>query len=174
MWTVAAAAGGRYTAAMSLRHAALALTVLLLAVGCATLRPEIVVPEVSLVNITPIGATLFEQRARVDLRLRNPNDFAIDLTGLDFQLDVNGARLASGVTGDAVTIPRLGEGLVSVEVTTTLLAWMRQVEILGTAQEIAYDLTGHLHVAHLGRLPFSHSGRFAPGKAPVASPPQGT
>lgn len=165
------AATTRYTAAMIRRSLACAL--LLCLAGCATLRPQIVVPEVSLVNIAPLGATLFEQRARVDLRLRNPNDFAIDLAGLDFQLAVNGARLASGVTGEAVVIPRLGESLVSVEVTTTLLDWMRQVEILGKAQEITYDLTGHLHLAHLGRLPFSRSGQFSPGKPPAIPLRQG-
>jgi LEA14-like dessication related protein len=156
------------------RHLALAVALLSLIAGCATFRPQIIVPEVSLANITPLGATLFEQRVRVDLRLRNPNDFAIDLSGVDFQLAVNGARLASGVTSEAVSIPRLGESLVSVEVTTTLLDWMRQIGSLGRSQEIAYDLTGHLHVAHLGRLPFSHSGRFAPGKAPATPSSQGT
>jgi LEA14-like dessication related protein len=154
------------------RH--LVLTLLVLVAGCATLRPEIVVPEVSLVNIVPLDATLFEQRVRVDLRLRNPNDFAVDLSGVDFQLAVNGARLASGVTAEAVSIPRLGESVVSVEVTTTLLDWMRQIGNLGKSQEISYDLSGHLHLAHLGRLPFSHSGRFAPGKTPAAPSPQGT
>jgi LEA14-like dessication related protein len=157
---------------MMRRH--LALILVLLVAGCATLGPQIVVPEVSLANIAPLDATLFEQRVRVDLRVRNPNDFAIDLTGVDFQLAVNGAPLASGVTGQGVAIPRLGEALVSVEVTTTLFAWMRQIGNLGTAQEISYDLSGHLHLAHLGRLPFSHSGRFAPAKAPAAPSSQGT
>lgn len=165
-------AAGRYTVTMIRRY--LSITLLLLVAGCATFGPQIVVSEVSLANITPLDATLFEQRVRVDLRLRNPNDFAIDLTGVDFQLAVNGARLASGVTGEGVTLPRLGESVVSVEVTTTLLDWMRQIGNLGSVQEISYDLTGHLHIAHIGRLPFSHSGRFAPGKAPATPSPQGT
>ena len=37
------------------------------------LQPES--PEVLLVNIIPLDTTMFEQRLKVDLRVRNPNDF---------------------------------------------------------------------------------------------------
>ncbi|HBP89051.1 MAG TPA: hypothetical protein DD706_15295, partial [Nitrospiraceae bacterium] len=62
---------------------------ILFLIGCNSLpalsvQPES--PEVLLVNITPLDATMFEQRLQVDLRVRNPNDFDLEVTGLDFTL----------------------------------------------------------------------------------------
>jgi LEA14-like dessication related protein len=57
--------------------------------GCTSItslpsQPES--PEVLLVNVIPLDATMFEQRLQVDLRVRNPNDFDLKVTGLDFTL----------------------------------------------------------------------------------------
>ncbi|MCA9422181.1 MAG: LEA type 2 family protein, partial [Nitrospira sp.] len=41
---------------------------------------------------------MFEQRLQVDLRVRNPNDFDLEVTGLDFTLHLNDQRLARGLT----------------------------------------------------------------------------
>jgi len=152
------------------RTATLLLAVSLLA-GCASLRPiEIAPPEISLVNIVPVSATLFEQRLRVDLRLQNPNDFNLSLAGIDFRLTVNGGELARGLSNEAVIVPHLGESLVSVTVTTTALAWMRQVRTFTATQEMNYEIAGHIHLSRAGRLPFSHSGRISPTELLGASP----
>lgn len=43
-------------------------------------------PEVLVTNVTPAGGQRFEQRLQVDLRIRNPNDFDLAVTGIDFRL----------------------------------------------------------------------------------------
>ena len=139
---------------MDLLRRPTSLWIALLLSGCASLRHlKIEPPAVSLVNIVPLSATFFEQRLRVDLRVQNPNDFNLNLAGLDFRLKVNGSDLATGLANDLVVIPHLGESIVSVTVTTTAVAWLRQLRMLAATQELKYDLTGHLHLSHAGRLP---------------------
>ena len=54
-------------------------------------------PEVLVKNIAPLESTAFEQRLQVDLRVRNPNDYDVQATGVDFRLDLNGKRFARGL-----------------------------------------------------------------------------
>ncbi|MEO6203441.1 MAG: LEA type 2 family protein [Nitrospirales bacterium] len=133
---------------------------ILFLIGCTsiaelTAQPES--PEVLLVNITPLDATMFEQRLQVDLRVRNPNDFDLEVTGLDFTLHLNDQRLARGLTNKASTIPRLGDAVISVETTTSTLDVIRQLLQLSQRQEVSYQVDGVLY-AQGSRLPFKNKG----------------
>jgi len=120
-----------------------------------TLQPES--PEVLLVNITPLDTTMFEQRLKVDLRVRNPNDFDLEITGLDFTLHLNEQRLARGLMSTASTIPRLGDAILSVETTTPTLDLVRQLLYFRHKQDLTYQVSGVVHVK--GRqLPFENKG----------------
>ncbi|MBL8053303.1 MAG: LEA type 2 family protein, partial [Nitrospira sp.] len=99
----------------------------------------------------------FEQRLRVDLRVRNPNDFDYHLTGIDFTLNLNGKRLARGLGGKELTIPRLGDAVMTIETTTSTLDIVRQLFQFSQKQELMYDIKGVLHSAE-GRLPFTNAG----------------
>ena len=129
----------------------------LLVSGCATLMLDAEPPEVLVTNITPLEATLFEQQLKVDIRVRNPNPFELNVTGLDFTLNLNGKRLARGLANRAVTIPRLGDAIVSVNTTTSTLEVMRQLLSLHKQQDMKYHITGVLHLDGT-RLPFDTEG----------------
>ena len=129
----------------------------LLATGCASLVLDAEPPEVLVTNITPLEATLFEQQLKVDIRVRNPNPFELNVTGLDFTLNLNGKRLARGLADDAVTIPRLGDAILSVNTTTSTLEVMRQLLSLHKQQDMKYHITGVLHLDGT-RLPFDTEG----------------
>ena len=120
-----------------------------------SLQPE--APEVLLVNIMPLDTTMFEQRMRVDLRVRNPNDFDLEVTGLDFTLHLNEQRLARGLTNKAATIPRLGDSVLSVETTTSTLDVIRQLLNLRQQQNVTYQIEGVVHTQGT-RLPFENKG----------------
>jgi LEA14-like dessication related protein len=133
---------------------------ILFLIGCNSLtalpvKPES--PEVLLVNIKPLDTTIFEQRLQVDLRIRNPNDFDLEVTGLDFTLHLNDQRLARGLTNKAATIPRLGDSVVSVETTTSTFDVIRQLLNIREHQEVTYQVDGVLHLQST-RLPFEHKG----------------
>jgi LEA14-like dessication related protein len=106
---------------------AFVLLLVLAAAGCASVS-SLEAPEVrvtSLQMLEPVPGSL-EQRFAVGLRLVNPNNRAIAVDGLDFELDLNDRRLARGVTNNPFELPRLGEAETLVVVTTSLFDVLRQ------------------------------------------------
>lgn len=133
----------------------------LLASGCASMVAGRAPVEVNLVAIAPLPSTAFEHRLRIDLRLRNPNRSSYAIDGLRFVLDVNGRRLASGVSSERATLPRLGEVVVPVTTTTSLLDVVNQiVAFAGNPQpRFEYRLRGKLFLSGLwGSIDFEREG----------------
>lgn len=132
--------------------------------GCASLGVGSEPIEVDLVGLAPLPSTAFEHRLRVDLRLRNPNPRAYRIDGIRFRLTVNGQRLASGQADVEAELPRLGEVVVPVTATTTLLDLVNQIVVLGSRSEVEqrhldYELTGRIFLAGLwGGIDFERRG----------------
>ena len=144
-----------------------ALLTLLLAAGCASLTavepPSVQVT--SLRMLEPAQGSL-EQRFAVGLRLVNPNNRALSIDGLDFELDLNDQRLARGVTNRAFELPRLGEAETSVIVTTSVFDLLRQAVELGNRRDVPLDyrLRGRLHLGSgfVRTVPFDYRGTLSP------------
>ncbi len=118
-------------------------------------------PEVSVINIVPLEAEgMFEQRARVDIRITNPNDFDLNVTGYSFKLDINDSRFTHGVNNESLTVPRLGEAKTSLVVTTTMLDIFRQVMALDKHQNPNYTISGKLYLGNsrIRSVSFKHEG----------------
>jgi len=150
------------------QHLALAIGgALLVASGCAHREGlgrigKVEPPVVSLSNLAPVEASLFEARVRVDLRLQNPNDFAVTCDGMRFDLELNEQPFLRGVSDERISLPRLGEQVVSVEGTTTTLDLWRQLRGLAAdpGAGIAYRLEGRLFLVEPWRtgVDFERSG----------------
>jgi LEA14-like dessication related protein len=136
------------------------LAVALLLGGCGIADPE--PPSVRVADLRLLDSTAFEQRFEINLRIDNPNDFALPLDGLTFDLEVNGESFARGFSNQRVTIPRLGEGRVSVAASTTLIELMRQMQLLAEYGDITYRLSGVAYVDSLQRrtVPYQSEGSF--------------
>ena len=132
------------------------LTVLLVALvglaGCAPMDYP-VPPEVTLVDLRPLDVSLFEQRMAVELRIRNANDTAMEVTGLRFALDVNGHAFAKGTSDRSVVVPRLADA------TTDLI---RQVMDAPEASGLRYRITGTMFLSGHRSLGFEQDGDFTP------------
>ena len=134
-----------------------ALAIAALLAGCASHTPL----DVFVIGITPLEGAALEQRIRIDLRILNPNDQALAAHGMRLQLDVNGQRLARGVSDAAFTVPRLGETTTSIVASTSLFDLARQVVSLSARQSMDYTLSGELFVDGMGRsAKFHQAGRF--------------
>lgn len=119
-------------------------------------------PQVSLAGLALDDFNLFEQRFLVTLRVTNPNDTSVTVDGVDFDLMLNGEHFASGVGRDQVTLPRMGEALVTLKVTTNLGSLWKQIRALQTThQPLAYRMTGKLHTPwRPGGIPFDRKGEL--------------
>jgi len=133
--------------------------------GCAQYKPV----DVFVIGLQPVKGSPLEQRIRVDLRIQNPNDQAIEAHGMQVRLDVNGARLARGVSDAAFTVPRLSETTTSIVATTSLFDLAKQIVALSGTQSFRYVLEGDIYVDSIpggfGRsVSFHNEGEFKPGQ----------
>jgi LEA14-like dessication related protein len=118
----------------------------LIAAGCAGL-PGSEPLNVNVVGLDKLQGEGFELRFAIRLRVQNPNSIAIDYDGISLNLDVNGRALASGVSPERGSVPRYGEAVISVPVSVSAVAAVRQMLGLadGTARgELPYKLRGRL------------------------------
>lgn len=142
----------------------LASMTLLMAGGCAHLSGGLEPPIVTVANLQPLPGQDFAPRFKVTLDLQNRNNQSIGIDGLDFDLEVNGRRFASGVSATAITLPALGQSRAEVEVTVNGLSLARQIFdwIQRPPDSLNYTISGHLHLQQglRRRLGFSRDGQL--------------
>ncbi len=119
-------------------------------------------PDVSVADIKMLPGGLFEQRFQLELRVTNPNNFDLPLEGLSFKLALNDKPFAQGVSGESVTVPRLGEARIPVVASTTVLDIMQQVLSLGQNTDLTYRLEGLAYIEGVGShaVPYERSGKL--------------
>ncbi len=141
---------------LALAAASMALT------GCASLTGAEAV-RVNVVGLEPLPGELMEARMAVKLRVQNPGDTAVDYDGISVELDVRGNSFASGVSPEKGSIPRFGEVLISVPVSVSALAVLRQVAGVASgnsSNRIEYALRGRLAGSGFGGVRFSSNGEI--------------
>ena len=140
------------------------LPLFLILSGCVTPR-SVIPPRIALGNVQILQARGMTQKLRVDLLVANPNDFDIPLTGLDFTLQLNGMDFARGLSNSTVTIPRLGEATVPVDVSVSLLAVVQQIQAATRAKEVTYRIAGKAFLDHalVSTVPFEKEGKLTVG-----------
>jgi LEA14-like dessication related protein len=145
----------------------------LLLAGCGSLlTSEIEPPEVSLAGLGFGEPGLFEQQLRIDLRVRNPNNFEVAIDRVTFNLDVNDKPFAKGRANEGLDLPALGETVVPVTVSVPTNDLIDRVMELGTERRLDYRLTGvaELDNLFLAKVPFEREGKLALPKLPGLEP----
>ena len=133
--------------------------------GCASLTGGLEPPLVTVANIEPLPSQGFAPQFKVVLELQNRNNQPLNLGGLDFDLEVDGRRFASGVSATELTLQPLSRARAEVNVTINgfslarqLFSWMQT-----TPDALAYEISGHLHLQQglMRRLAFSQKGELS-------------
>ncbi|MGV6397364.1 LEA type 2 family protein [Pseudomonas caspiana] len=140
---------------------ALLASLLMVTMSACALFPNRDPLNINVVGIEPLPGQGLEVRMAVKLRLQNPNETAIDYTGVALDLDVNGKLLASGVSDQQGTIGRFSEGILVVPVSVSAFAALRQAVGLTQTQNLdnlPYTLRGKLAGGLFGTMRFSDSG----------------
>lgn len=141
-------------------HLLLALMLVLSLAGCAAFSPRDPL-NVQVAGIQPLPGEGLELRMAVKLRVQNPNDMALEYNGVALDLEINGRRLASGVSDERGSVPRFGETVLTVPVTISAFSAARQA--LGLAEnigmdEVPYVLRGKLAGGLFGTQRFVEKG----------------
>lgn len=137
---------------------------LILALSACALFPNRDPLNINVVGIEPLQGQGLEIRFAVKLRLQNPNENDIQYNGVALNLDVNGKLLASGVSDQSGTIGRFSEGIITVPVTVSAFAALRQAVGLSETQSLdnlPYELNGKLAGGLFGTMRFSDSGTLS-------------
>jgi LEA14-like dessication related protein len=130
-------------------------------------------PEVSLAGLALSRPGLFEQELRLDLRVRNPNDFAIGVERVRFALELNDRAFAQGRTSEGFDLPALGEAVVPVTVGVPTNDLLDRLMEVGSERRIEYRLSGEAELDRLlfGTLPFERDGRLTLPELRGLAPP---
>lgn len=117
--------------------------------------------NVNLVGIDPLPGEGLEMRFALKLRVQNPNDRPMEYDGIALALEVNDRPLATGVSDQKGRVPRFGEKVLSVPMSVSAFAALRQA--LGLAEnarldDLPYVLRGKLGGGTLGSVRFTDKG----------------
>lgn len=119
--------------------------------------------QVTVAGIEPAPGQGLELRMLVKLRVQNPNDVAISYNGVSVRMDVQGRSFATGVSGETGTVPRFGESVISVPVTTSAMQVARQALGLmngDVPEKIRYELSGKLQGTTFNVVRFNADGEL--------------
>jgi LEA14-like dessication related protein len=139
--------------------------------GCAGLGKRLESPEVSLAHIAVQEVKAFETAFELDLRVFNTNDIPLEIKAIDCELEVNGRKMAKGVSPAQVTVPAFGTELIRMEVYSSMLEMVSSIlDMTRSAQskdvkaKLDYKITGKLRLAGgsmmPGSIPFKYEGEL--------------
>jgi LEA14-like dessication related protein len=147
---------------------------LLLTACSGLLGSDVEPPEISLAGLGFGEPGLFEQQLRVDLRVRNPNNFELEVDRVTFNLQLNDKPFAHGRAKEGFDLPARGETVVPVTINVPTNDLIDRVMEVGTERRLDYRLTGEADLASLffGKVPFHHEGKLALPKLPGLEAPK--
>jgi LEA14-like dessication related protein len=132
--------------------------------GCASLFSMGEKPRVDIVNIIPKEMRLMEQTFLMELRIQNPTETDLDITGLAFDLEINGQPFARGVSNQSIKVERLSTKTLQMEAYTGVTSILRQLAEVRKGSYtwgFKYRLKGYLYSGSPSlRIPFDETGEF--------------
>lgn len=137
---------------------------LMLIAGCATNPLSIEPPKVQLVNISQAKQQGLSVEFMLDLKVINPNSRALNLVGMNFDVELEGINIISGAANDVPSVPAYGNQMVGVSVSVGLIEGVKLINQLANNNDrkLAYQLTTRLNtgIPIIGVIPVVDSGHI--------------
>jgi LEA14-like dessication related protein len=147
-----------------MKKAISAIFAALLLGACSTFLPKLETPHLSIVNVSMLDGSVWEQNLKVRMRVQNPNSRALPVRGLTYTLEVAGEDLAQGVAGDSFVVPAFGETEFDMNIRTNMaMALLRLASGSRTSSDnIDYRIHGKVSLSEglLRSIPFEEHGTF--------------
>jgi LEA14-like dessication related protein len=141
-------------------RAMLTCAMLALLSGCATMQLE--TPRLQVIDVGLLGGDLLQQQLRLRMRVQNPNDVALQVRGISYEVQLAGETFADGESERDFVIPALGETEFNVDVTANAAAAV--LRLLGSRDRgnPQYRVLGTVKLAKglIRTIPFDHSGEL--------------
>ena len=137
------------------------LAALAVLTGCSGLGPKLEAPRLTIVNVAMTSADIFSQQFMVRMHVQNPNDRALPVKGIDYQLFLAGDSFAEGLSNVPFTVPALGETEFDLPVRTNFVSSLgRLISRLNGQSKVAYLIEGEVFLDSglFRKIPFRHQG----------------
>jgi len=125
--------------------AGLSLGVLILP-GCVGPGKKLEPPRITLTHIQVQEIKVFETAFQIELRVFNTNDLALEIKGLDCEVELNDKHFASGVSNKKTKIPPYDTATMPVTVYSSVLDLVKSLIDSSTKEKLKYKLKGRLHL----------------------------
>lgn len=115
--------------------------------GCATLSPSFEPPEVQVTALEPLPNNHSgDLRFRIHLRVFNPNDSDLGLSGLYYTLKLAGHKVITGTSSNLPVIPAYGQEAIVVDAAANLMgSFMAAAELIQMqGNTVPYELEAKL------------------------------
>ncbi len=136
---------------------------LLTVVGCAGVGQRLEPPRVKLATIRVEEFNVLETVFEVRLRMFNTNDTALQIKGIECELEINGQPFALGVSDADVEIPSYGTQLVPLHVYASVLDIIKSAQGMQDQDQLKYHIKGKVRLGAGGfpaLLPFESEGNI--------------
>ena len=134
----------------------------LFAAACASLVPRVDAPQVSVESVRVLR--IVDQRAEIAVKLRlvNPNTVELAVTGLEYEITLDGRPAASGRTTRVDPLPPGGEGTVEIGGRVDVGVIATAMMALSAQWPVKYTIDGKVNLQNAPlALPFSRKGEIA-------------
>jgi LEA14-like dessication related protein len=132
--------------------------------GCAGMGKRLEPPRVKLATIRVEDFNVLETVFEVQLRVFNTNDTALQIRGLECELQINGQPFAIGVSDTDVEIPSYGTTLLPLNIYASVFDIIKSTAGLHNQEQLRYQIKGKLRLgasAFPGVLPFESEGNIS-------------
>ena len=120
--------------------------------GCAGWGQRLESPRITLSNFNVQEIKIFESVFTIEMRVFNTNDIPMEIKGLNCDLELNGKRLATGVSNVKINIPSYETALIPMTLYSSVLDVVRVLRSLSKTEKLEYKLTGRLRLGK-GTMP---------------------
>jgi LEA14-like dessication related protein len=138
-----------------------ASVLVLFAAACASLVPRFEPPQVSIEAVRVLRVVDSRAEIAVKLRLVNPNDMELAISGLEYEVTLDGRAAANGRTTRVEPLPPGGQGTVEITGRVDIGAVATAMMAVSSQLPVKYTLSGKVALQSGAPLPFSRKGEIA-------------
>lgn len=126
-------------------------TSLLFLSGCeqlntAALKSVVKEPAVSVENFSVTGFDLDSVALSLKLKVDNPNNYALALSGYDYEVGFNGRKFFDGSTDEGFKVPALASSVVEVPLTIGFSQIMKMLKEMGDDNQLKYNVKTNMRL----------------------------